>query len=1414
MSGLPDIDFQKIAPRLGGEQEAFEELCCQLARRYLREGANFTRLRGAGGDGGIECFADIPDEGRVGWQAKYVFEVDSLIQQLDSSLSTALRIHPTLTRYIVCFPFDPTGPTGRKGKSGEEKLNEWCRKRKEEAAASNRKLEIDLWFASQLRSLLLDLDVSGGLRFYFFDKIVLGHEWFARHIDQVIKNAGPRYTPELNVETEFSQWFEAFGQTSSHSDKFASHLRLCRAALEKLERTVGRTDMDTMVPAWPENLHSNACVLLDKATNFLKDCENAIRNRNTDFRSSIQQLKNILEIFRNLEQGLLEDLRTRHPDWKEDVDSPGFRQFMAEYMASLPSANLDDLREAKALFQDFHDWLRSTEGFLAFEPAFLLTGDAGVGKTHGICDVAHRRLQDGLPTCVLFGHRFGGEPDPWTRVLEILGLPVSLGRDGLLDALNAAGEASGHPLLLCIDAINETRPLRYWRDHLREFVHTIRSRPYLKLCISCRTPYMPYCVPDKIEIQDVQYAGFEGVENYACQQFFEFYGLEPPLDPILQPELKNPLYLRLVCETLQSQGMRRLPAGWQGLLPVIRAFMGQKEKDFASEHEISQGANIVGCAIRAISQAVALSANVAISRSMALQAVQQACPAARDNSVLEWLIRNGLLIEELPVTEDPLGEESAVRPAFERLGDFFVADYYLQREVSSLAAIGEALRPGGRLHFLVESEDAATEHVGILGALSILIPERHEGVELADLIDYGAVRRQLIKTVIDNLPWRSPDTFSTSTRNLLREGLADEEIFFKAMDSVLSIAWQSSSIDALWLDELLRQNPMTRRDAYWCPYLHMRYESSGVVRRLIDAAFKLPLDRMATDILERWGIILLWFTAAADRRIKDRATRAVIRILTYQPEIIPSVVERFLDCDDDAVRERVLLSAYGAPIMTRDISATGRLADMLYRAFRDRAAQYDNALIRDHVRCILELSEILEVLPDGCDPVAIVQSVSAADWPLAVPENKQVEQWENSVHFKPNEFSSDFFKYSMSCLRPWMHGMSRSDMGKWVLQRVARDFGYVGSGCESYDATMLHKYGGGRGKPVWAERISKKYQWIAMYQLASRLNDNVERKHDSSEPEPLRTPLILLEERKLDPTLPPELSESKEGEVSWWLTAKANLDTDKQLADEEWVTSADDLPRLDVLLSTIEHQGQEWRLLVSYPSWGKQYKNADVNEPYRNVWIHLQSYLVRQDDFTSVRNCLLGRNFFGRWMPEGAKWLYRFAGEYPWASPFNTEPEEGYGEDFGQELPIKLIPAWNTLGMEWEYDASLPQNVSMLVPARAFFSQADLWWNCRDGYRLLNGRTVFRDPSVREVGPASLLVDADDLPEQLERIGFKLIWTLLGEKMILGGSHNERTPRRTFSQIAYLDKDGSLRTEKRVFFYDYDRDTGPNLVKK
>ena len=1251
--------------------------------------------------------------------------------------------------------------------------------------------------------LLLCHDTSGGIRKFFFNEQIFTNEWFSKHLESVRTTAGARYTPELNVQTDLWKLFAAFGSTSEWSREFKEKILKCQKTHGSFVSALRKSKPDSALPAWPEDLRADSEVLANDIKRLYEEYDRTIDTENPEsYKSCISQLDDILSRLRFLESQLVNHLEEKHGEGTGN--SPGFRQHMSEYMLSFPAANLDDTRDLIATLEDLNNWLRSPACLLAYEKAFLLKGIAGSGKTHGVCDVAGLRLGENLLTCVVFGHNFGGDSDIWTRLLETLGLPITLGRDCFLDALNAAGETSGLPLLLCIDAINETRPLRYWHDQMSAFVQEVRKRSYLRLCITCRTSFIPVCLPDDHGLPVLEHSGFAGVEHIACQAFFKHYGLDPPVAPILQPEFSNPLYLRLVCETLRSKAFRSLPMGWQGLAPIVRAFLEEKEKQFALDKGTSTGSKTVSACLMAVSQAIADSGKSALQWSEAEKIISTVRPQVLSLQVLEWLVQNDLLFEDAPDSSD-FAEEYSLRPAFERLGDFFVAEKIMERCENE--NIYDESQPGGVLHDFLKDSEAIERNNAILAALSIIIPEKNPGLEIHDLADDELIRELLIQIAIESFPFRSPESLTPASGFLIREALASEEISFVAMDAVLASSWQPSPIDAMWLNELLKEKPLARRDSYWCAYLYDRFEERGTVYRLIEATFELPLNRLDLDVAERWALVLLWFTAAADRRVKDEATRAATAILTTKPEAISSVLKRLLESDDDEVRERSLLVCYGALIISRDVDQCNELALILHSAFTNDPEDFNNALVRDHIRCIAELAKKLDTDFSTIDPEFTMCEVGSFREQKLPPDNK-IERWGKLLRFQPNEFMSDFFKYSMGCLRPWEHAVSKEDMAKWMLEQIALVLGYEDSDCEIYDGSMIAKYGGGRAKPAWVERIGKKYQWISMYQLASRLHDEFEREKEPWDSESLRTPLILLEERKLDPTLPKEIVAGRDSIESWWIRSAAGLDPSNTLSDEEWITSPDGIPKLDDLLSVIKDDGKKWRLLVSYPSWNSRDKNAEWNTPYRRVWMHINSYLVPRQTLAKAYKSLQGRNFFGRWMPEVSSFLYGFAGEYPWATSFNTYPEEHHcrGRDTFN-LPAIFKPSWNELVIEWEYDSSIPRNFTMIVPARAFFSLGDLWWNGKDGYGIIGGTTIFRDPSVTESGPSSLLVNADELQERLRKLGFRLVWTLLGEKIIMNGPRDNFLGR-TFSQTACLGEEGSLKTGKRVFFDDYKQNTG------
>lgn len=1404
---MNDINFARIAPRCGGQREAFEELCCQVARHSLPLESKFVRLRGAGGDGGVECFAENADRTKVGWQAKYVFEIDALLRQLSESLTAALNIHQSLVRYVVCFPFDLTGPTGRRGKSELEKFEEWRGAQETAAKKQGRTLTIDSWSASHILSALLAMDAAGGVREYFFNATILSSDWFSQQIASATKTAGPRYTRELSVETDLWKWFEALVRSTTWSVVLNELVHKCKKQCDELLHVVSRTDSNanSMSPAWPEDARVDAKASLIGLADLLDTCAELPQSQDTLVPTrTLNGLRESIVDLKAIEARLETDLDEKHG--KGRADSPGFRQFMAEYECSFPTANLDHVRDAINAIEDLAGWLDSPNGCLAFASVFVMTGVAGSGKTHGVCDLANRRLEAGRLTCVCYGHEFRGEPEPWTRFREILGLPATLGRDGVLDCLNAAAEASGEPLILIIDAINETKPLRYWRERISAFCEPIVRRPNLRLCFTCRTSFASHCLPDSGCIYVADHRGFEGIERDACQAFFEHYGLEPPITPVLQPELANPLYLRLVCETARSQGLTRLPSGWLALSAAIKSFLGEKEKQFAIEYETSPGAAIVSGSLLAIARKLASLRESSLTWAEAEAVILGARPIARDLSVLAWLVRSDLVIEDAPNATSGLDSESTVRLSFERLGDFLIASELLA--TVKPAEIHAAFQTGGALKSLFADAEVVSQNNGVISALSILLPENvAPGTEITNYLHFGAVRREVLPIVVDSFASRDPSSLSFSSINLVKELLTSSSTAFNAMDAVVAISWRPSDLDAFWIDCLLKEKPLALRDAFWCGFLHDRYEHHGAVRRLIDAAFELPLDRLDGEIAERWAITLFWFTAAADRRVKDFATRAVIAVLHACPEIAPAVIRRMMEADDDAVRERVLLAVYGVMLQTRDVAVLPDVCCWLSERLETHPGEYGNALIRDHARCICELAVHLGVLPEECDVGAFSRPLES-QWPLVLPCDEEVERWKELPKLEFSCLDDDFFRYTMSCLHGWEDAVARVDMGRWILRHIAEDMGYEDSGCDRYDNYMLGNYGQGRGKPVWAERIGKKYQWIGMYRLAARLADHAERKWSTWVPEPSCEPLILRGERQLDPTLSTTIADDKHEGPAWWIHAEVDLDKYATVSDEQWVNQREDVPNLKQLIAPNEDSAQRrWRLLEAYLDWNNRPPDAPMfGAIYRSIWIHVRGYLVKSRSAKRAFDCLVGRNFFGKWMPEGGTSSLGFLGEYPWASTYEADSGERYSP---YELPCDYIPVSMQIAAEWEYDATLPRNIYVHVPAREFFSQGDLWWNGRDGFGNPGGKTLFQDPSVMEAGPGSLIADAEELTSRLDNLGYQLIWTLLGEKLAIGRARDGSSPRLTFSQVARLHGSGRLQTSELTFFDSYDESVGP-----
>ena len=406
-------NWSKLRAWDGSQYLAFEELCCQLAASESPcLGAKFYR-KGTP-DAGVECFWRLPNGEEHGWQAKFFLSSPTAGQwaELDKSVKTALNAHPRLTRYTVCFPINRSDPRG-KGRAGflpkwDKRVTKWKRLASEE----NVSVSFEYWGETEI-FLRLSREEHSGRRLFWFGDQQFSLDWFRTRLEEAIANAGARYTPELNVALPIANYFEALGRSRPFFNQILDLYRSlkdgsrsvlwCLKKQKELQdehksldsattRLIQELDTKFLTPyayPWEDPFGIDWKALGDGASTTIEVCEQ-IRSK----LRILQERKNSAE-------------KTDHAAVRRSDDP--YRE---------ESSHVFRLTN---LLGDLADFCAGETAGLANNPALLLVGEAGRGKTHLLCDIAEQGLAAGRPRILLHGSHFeNGEP--WSQITRELGL--------------------------------------------------------------------------------------------------------------------------------------------------------------------------------------------------------------------------------------------------------------------------------------------------------------------------------------------------------------------------------------------------------------------------------------------------------------------------------------------------------------------------------------------------------------------------------------------------------------------------------------------------------------------------------------------------------------------------------------------------------------------------------------------------------------------------------------------------------------------------------------------------------------------------------------------------------------------------------------------------------------------------------
>jgi len=1152
-----DIDFKSIRTFNEGRSAAFEEFCCHIARRDPDVPADsvFHRFRGAGGDGGVECIYILPTGEKWGWQAKYIFDFKRVKQTLTESITTAIRIHPELTKYFICLPFNLTGPTRRKGKSQQEKFDDYVNEWKGVAKSTGVSLDFELYGKTKLTDAFLKIDSNNGRLLYWFDKKYFSEEWFANHIEVAQKSAVPRYNPHLNIKTPIAKAFEALGRTDRwNSEVKELSIRILKIG-RKWERCLKSDPSDKSTPVIPEVSRTDAVKILDK----LVEIEQAL--------IELSQLESIKDSFEWKIDALIEktresaaicrpvleaDLRKKHGSVA--IANPGWKQFMAEFNLSFPTHNLDTLDEITTFLDSLEEWTTVSGAKLSLETAALVTGEAGIGKTHAFCDAATDRHYRGLRSILVFGDQFGDD-DPLNRMRKLLELDATVSAGQLLQSLDTAAEASGSPLIIFIDALNETEPRSIWRAHLLKIVQQIRHYPMLRLCLSCRTGYLNTILPEETNIMQVEHRGFSGQEFLACREFFSAYGLGEPSEPYFQPEFANPLFLKLVCHSLFSQELSKVPYGLNGITKLITMLLEDKNQKLATSCDYHPAEKLVQKAMTIFVQTLRKKRSRSLPYIEAREIIDSILPGTwRHGPFIQILIGEDLLaIDAIPQSSGSEPVEVAYL-SFERLGDHLIANEILKER--SRSECMDIFKEDGDLYYAVQDPSAVFENSGLLEALSIHLAERHS-LELVDCVNSTECRQALFEVFMRGLLWRDSDAINETAGQLLKEALHTRSLNQQATDTVLALSTRVGSVvNADFLHDLLGNLKMPYRDSYWCPYLHISYEPNSILHRLIHWALEIDSSNISEEVASLWILALCWCCASSDRRVRDFATKAMVKVGEAHTTIWPSIASKIDLVDDEYVVERCLAAIYGTLLRNSSTEGIRRSAEAVFDLVFEDSSKFQNLALRNNARLIMELALLREAIPEGISASCFKPPFSS-DWPIEIPPVEEIAEYKDSHSELPKLYGScfddDFFTYIISSSVYDYEGIDALSAARWIFRHVL-DMGYTKNGLSRFDRYLLGKYGGGRSRPMWAERIGKKYQWIALDRLLARLSDNLGENQEDRDSGEDNLQISFQPGRMIDPSFLLERLPAQNRE-DWWTSVSYNYEKVKSWSDAEWLDS-------------------------------------------------------------------------------------------------------------------------------------------------------------------------------------------------------------------------------------------------------------------
>ena len=775
----------------------------------------------------------------------------------------------------------------------------------------------------------------------FLGRCGLGYKTFKDNVDESVANLGPRYCEKVNVKTGTAKYFDCVAKTPEFYERL-------------------KKDID----AWL----TEKSYRIRKDSSRIGDLEAHLKAIRSDFAvtlmglsESVESIVDFSDLMKRIDvfQKEMEDIR--HQLYSDFSSSNKDVQFRKELDA-------DESRLIE-ISRDLYSFRRNYEDLkigLANNPYFIIKGEAGCGKSHLMGDVASNRISDGLPTILLLGSDFA-DGSYESTIISRIGFAGTFKE--FLYSFNQIGIQVGSRALLMIDALNEGNQATLWKERLPGLIKALKAYPAIGLVVSVRDTYFTDVIPDGIETESnvtiIEHKGFKGMEYEAVRQFCSAYELNLPNVPILTPEFCNPLFLKIVCDTLEASREKNFPKGFNGISSLFNQYFKNLDKKFAEKKPEYKYRDIVSTSVKLLAFPVFEAKYNLLKKQDADSILLQhfsACP-----TLLADLIDNNVLLK----TKSSFSDDDMDRVVFtyQRISDYIIAREIVKK-YPDWSSFGESVHSDKSLREIIVENHWSFK--GILEAIAILIPEifGHEVIDLIQFIPKAELKKNyscldyLSSALIDSLNWRSLESIN---KDSIREFLYSkycrlnlEDWWFKLVE-LSTIPGHPFNAD--YFHAMMMGQTMPQRDGAFQFFFNScarydDYKRAYPFRRLIDWAWSENISVYAdTESTRLATIMLCWLLSSTYIKHRDEATKALVNLLSEKVDVLIDTLRLFEGVDDMYIYERLYAVAYGVALRTSSRDGLTKLARYVYDTIFKHNTPPKDVLLRDYARNIVEYAK-------------------------------------------------------------------------------------------------------------------------------------------------------------------------------------------------------------------------------------------------------------------------------------------------------------------------------------------------------------------------------------------------------------------------------------------------------------------------